>query len=82
MKEFEFTLKFALPDSGQDPQIYLAALNEAGCDDAIVGIGQKGKITLQFTREACDALKAVTSATDDVKVVIPEAKLLECSQIC
>ena len=77
MKEFEFTLKFSLPDSTQDPQEYIEALGEADCDDAIIGIGQKGRIALQFTREASDAFSAVTSAINDVKSVIPDAKLVE-----
>lgn len=77
MKEFEFTLKFSLPDSTLDPQEYIEALGEAGCDDAIIGIGQKGRIALQFTRGASDAFSAVTSAIKDVKSAIPDAKLVE-----
>lgn len=77
MKEFEFTLKFSLPGSTQDPQGYVESLGEAGCDDAIIGIGQKGRLALQFTREANDAFTAVTSAINDVKSVIPNAKLIE-----
>ncbi|MFU8784530.1 DNA-binding protein [Aliidiomarina sp.] len=77
MKEFEFTLKFSLPDSTQDPQDYIDALGESGCDDAIIGIAQKGRVALQFTREASDAFSAVTSAIEDVKSAIPDAKLIE-----
>lgn len=77
MKEFEFTLKFSLPVPTQDPQDYIDALGEAGCDDAIIGIAQKGRIALQFTREASDALSAVTSAIADVKSAILGAKLIE-----
>lgn len=77
MKEFEFTLKFSLQDSTQDPQDYLEALGEAGCDDAIIGVAQKGRVALQFTREATDAFSAITSAIHDVKSAIPDAKLIE-----
>lgn len=77
MKEFEFTLKFSFPNSTQDPQEYIEALGESGCDDAIIGIRQKGRVALQFTREAVDAFSAVTSAIQDVKRAIPEAKLIE-----
>jgi hypothetical protein len=77
MKEFEFTLKFALPDSTQDSQEYIEALGEAGCDDAIIGIGVKGRVALQFTREASDAFSAVTSEIQNVKSAIPDAKLIE-----
>ena len=48
MKLFEFTLKFALPESTQDPSPYVDALGESGCDDAIIGVGQKGRIALQI----------------------------------
>lgn len=77
IKEFEFTLKFSLPGATQDPQEHIDALGEGGCDDAIIGIGQKGRVALQFTRESSDALSAVTSAIKDVKRVIPDAKLVE-----
>ncbi|MCH8492724.1 MAG: DNA-binding protein [Idiomarina sp.] len=77
MKVFEFTLKFALPDAIKDPNTYVEALGEAGCDDAIIGIGQKGRLALQFSREADNALEAVTSAIHNVKQAIPNAKLIE-----
>lgn len=77
MKAFEFTVKFALPNSTQDPQEYIEALAEAGCDDAMIGIGEKGRVALQFTREAHDAFSAVTSAIEDVIRAIPGAKLVE-----
>jgi len=77
MKEFEFTLKFSLPVSSQNPQEHIEALCAAGCDDALIGVGQKGRVALQFTREASDAFSAVTSAINDVKRAIPDAKLVE-----
>lgn len=43
MKEFEFTLKFALPDEAENAANYLEALGEASCDDTLIGVGQKGK---------------------------------------
>ena len=62
MNEYEFTLKFRLPDAGSDPALFIGALAEAGCDDAMVGIGQPGRIALDFAREAKTALGAVVSA--------------------
>lgn len=79
MKEFEFTLKYQLPDPEADPEIYIGQLLEAGCDDALIGIGELGRIALQFDREAECALKAVTSAMDDVKHAIPDAVFIEAS---
>ena len=77
MKEFEFTLKFALPDDSSDPEAFVEDLYEGGCDDAIVGIGQEGRLALQFNREADNALDAVKSSLNDVLKIVPEAKLIE-----
>ncbi len=79
MNEYEFTLQFAFSDAPQDAEKYVDQLGAAGCDDAIIGIGQKGRIALQFNREAESAIKAISSAIDDVLSVIPDAKLIESS---
>jgi hypothetical protein len=52
-------------------------LGEAGCDDALVGIGQPGRIALNFTREADSAQQAFISALEDVRRAIPDAELIE-----
>lgn len=79
MTEYEFTLKFRLPDANADSEAFIDALAEAGCDDAVVGIGMQGRIALDFTREAESASDAVTSALRDVKCAIPGAELIEAS---
>lgn len=79
MKVFKFTLKFALDEATTDASCYVELLGEAGCDDAIVGIGQKGRIALEFYREADSAVQAILSAIKDIKSVIPEAKLIEAT---
>ncbi len=79
MSEYEFTLKFRLPDANADPEQFIDALARAGCDDATVGIGQQGRIALDFTREAANALEAIVSAVQAVKVAIPGAELVEAS---
>lgn len=79
MSEYEFTLKFILPADAADPEAHLEALGEAGCDDALVGVGQRGRIALDFTREARNAFAAVTSALRDVRRAIPEAVLAEAT---
>ncbi len=76
MIEFEFTLKFTLPNAGRDPEFYLESLGE-NCDDAMMGIGQSGRIGLNFIREAQSAFVALASAIADVKCAIPGAKLIE-----
>jgi hypothetical protein len=77
MNEYEFTLKFQLADTQIDPDRYADALDENGCDDAVIGIGRKGKIALQFTREAESADAAILSAIADVQKTIPGLRLSE-----
>lgn len=79
MTEFEFTLKFALPDPAADPEQYVDALAQAGCDDALFGVGQAGRIALDFNREARSAFLAVASAVRDVRKAIPGAELIEAA---
>jgi len=61
------------------PEQFIDALAEAGCDDATVGIGQQGRIVLDFTREAATALEAIVSTVQAVKAAIPGAELVEAS---
>ncbi len=79
MKEFEFTLKFSLPDESIEADEYIERLANHGCDDALVGIGQSGRIALQFNRQAENALDAVFSAIENIKAAIPDAKLIEAT---
>jgi predicted DNA-binding transcriptional regulator AlpA len=79
MKEYEFTLKFGLPDTGADPDAYVAELAANGCEDALIGVGASGRIALDFCREAPSAYEAMRSALADVKSAIPEARLIEAT---
>ena len=79
MKEYDFTLKFSLNDGSEEAEAYIEALEKEGCDDAIIGIGAKGRIALQFNREANTALEAVLSAIKNVEKAIPNAKLIEAT---
>lgn len=78
MNEYEFTLKFSLSGSKAMPDEYLEALSQC-CDDAIVGTGNTGRIALNFIRTEKNAPEAILSAIDDVKSVVPGAKLFEVS---
>jgi len=75
--DYNFILHFQLPKADDDPEAYLDALFEAGCDDATVGVGILGAIALDFCREADDAATAVRTAFEDVLKAIPEATLTE-----
>jgi predicted DNA-binding transcriptional regulator AlpA len=75
--EYTFTLKYQLADDDRDPDALVERLGEAGCDDALVGIGQPGRLALEFTREATDAGAAVRSALVDVRRAARSATLIE-----
>lgn len=79
MPEYDFTLKFNLPEERAISQHDLETLAIEGCDDALVGVGQPGKIALNFIREASSAQVAVYSGIKDVKRAIPQAVLIEVS---
>lgn len=81
IKAFEFTLKFTLRDLEQSSDDYIDALYEAGCDDALVGLGMRGRIALTFCRNAQTVDEAVQSAVRDVLKAIPDTKLIGHSQI-
>ena len=79
MKTYEFTLKFSFPVSESDRDEMVERLGEAGCDDALIGTGQPGRIALDFAREADSAFDAISSAVTDIKRVLPDAKLIEAT---
>jgi hypothetical protein len=75
--EYEFTLKFALSANHRPVDELVEHLGEAGCTDALVGIGQRGRVALNFTREASSAMKAIVSAMREVRAALPESSLLD-----
>jgi len=74
--EFEFEMKFKLPDPKEDPAKYLPAL-EAFCSDAVIGTGRKGYIAFDFVREAKSIDDAVFRAINEIQFVIKRAELFE-----
>ncbi|MDJ0904003.1 MAG: DNA-binding protein [Xenococcus sp. MO_188.B8] len=79
MKEYDFALMFRLNQSDANPEIYLDPLYQAGCDDALPGIGKPGYLSLDFIRESSSAFEAISSAIDNVKSVLSEAELIHIS---
>jgi len=77
MNKYEFVLRFKLPEDNGDPESFLDALYENGCDDAVIGTGLSGCIGLDFYREANTAIDAVKTAVHDVKTAIPNVQLIE-----
>ncbi len=77
MPEYDFALRFKLPEEAPDPELHVGALLRAGCDDATIGVGRLGKIALEFTRGGRTAHAAMKSAIRDVTRAIPDAELIE-----
>jgi predicted DNA-binding transcriptional regulator AlpA len=75
--EFTFTLKYQLPTHDIDTDVLIERLGEEGCEDALVGIGQPGRLALTFTREAVSAQGAMESALADVRRAVADARLIE-----
>ena len=79
MKQYDFTLRFALGQQEADPESFVERLMKEGCDDALIGIGKPGRIALAFARDADSAEGAVISALSDVKRAIPDTTFLEAT---
>ncbi len=79
MSEYEFVLAFAVPQRAEDLDDLVERLGDSGCDDAVVGIGKRGRLALAFSREAATAAAALTSALADVRRAEPQARLIEAS---
>jgi predicted DNA-binding transcriptional regulator AlpA len=77
VENYTFVLNFTLPGREDNPEQYLDALYDAGCDDAAVGVGQYGMLGLDFTRAAASAEDAIRSALDNVHTAIPGALLVQ-----
>lgn len=75
--EYEFTLKYQLDATDCNPDDLVERLGAAGCDDALIGIGQPGQLGFKFTREAASAKDAVKSALADIRDTVPTARLVE-----
>lgn len=77
--EYIFTLKYQLAGEDDSPDVLVERLGAAGCDDALVGVGQPGRIALEFSREASSASAAMQSALADVRQAIASARLIEAA---
>ena len=78
---YDFTLTFALSEDSSNPENYLDALFEAGCNDALVETGIPGSIALNFSRTAKSAENAIRQAVRDAQKAIPDSELIELTRI-
>jgi len=79
MKEYDFRLIFKLNYKKENLETDLDRLYEAGCDDAIVGVGKEGYLALDFIRESNSGHEAIATAVENVNQVFKEAKLTQVS---
>jgi hypothetical protein len=77
VETYNFELSFKLPGVDADGEQYLDALYEAGCDDAMIGMGRRGFIGADFSRESASIELAVESAIQNVEKAIPGARLID-----
>jgi hypothetical protein len=76
--EFDFGLKFRIGADADLSEI-IERLGEAGCNDAVVGIGRPGRIAMEFARDGASLEEAIRSAVAEVQRAIPSAELLAIS---
>lgn len=74
--EHNFILRYRLdPGDASEVDDVIERLGEAGCADAVVGIGAPGKVVLDFSRSATSLQQAIRTAIADVENAIPTAVL-------
>ncbi|WP_047528767.1 hypothetical protein [Pseudomonas sp. 11/12A] len=76
---FTFTLNYELASDESNMDALVERLAEEGCDDALVGVGQPGRLALEFVREAPSAHEAIEGAIEDVRRAVPNARLIEAA---
>lgn len=77
MRLYTFTLRCRLPTDDADPGTFVDALATAGCTDATIGIGQKGRIAVAFARASSSYSDAVSSAIGEVTAAIPGVRQID-----
>ncbi|WP_449637951.1 hypothetical protein [Pseudomonas sp.] len=61
--------------------LLIERLAEESCDDVLVGVGQPGRLALEFVREAPSAGDAIEGAIEDVSRAVPNARLVEAALV-
>ena len=74
--EFEFDLIFALPYDASDESALLYGLYEAGCDDAVVGLGAPGLVGLGFKRAGRNIEAVISATVRQVMCGLPDGAML------
>lgn len=79
MTDYDFTLTFKFNNPNVNPESYLDLFYEAGCDDALIGIGKTGYMSFNFIRESSSAFEAISTAINNVQSVINDVELINIS---
>ena len=75
-REFEFDLVFALPEEAGNEAAVLDALHEAGCGDAVVGLGAPGLVGVGLTRAGQDPETVIRETAERLIAALPEGTRL------
>jgi hypothetical protein len=65
--DYRFTLKYRLPEQESDLDALAERLGSGG-GDALLGLGQPGRLALEFTRDAGSSLVELAQATMQVNL--------------
>lgn len=76
-----FDLIFETPEGAMEEAALLDALFEAGCGDAVVGLGRPGLIGLSFSREGADAETVIRRAVAESVEALPKGASLREIQL-
>ena len=66
--DYRFTLKYRLPEQESDLDALAERLGSGGGGDALLGLGQPGRLALEFTRDAGSSLVELAQATMQVNL--------------
>ncbi len=79
MDYYTFSLNFKLPNFENKNNIdtVIERLGDGGCTDALVCIGRRGYLLLDFERQSESPEAAIKSAIEDVSKIIQNSKLVE-----
>jgi predicted DNA-binding transcriptional regulator AlpA len=77
MNEYAFQLRARLSRPWPTLDLIEERLGDAGCTDALLGLGAPGRIALDFERTAPTATAAIESAHLEVLSAFPDAEIAE-----
>ena len=77
--EYVFTLKYQMPPQDCEEVHLMQRLAAAGCGDAQLAMGLRGRVMLNFRRRAERAAPTLMGALREVREALPGARLIEAA---